>query len=136
MRNSDKTALKTVKVKRERLKEQLATNKESHQRAYEEAMSGYAKKRGELALTLAKAAQAFADEQTDSRETALSEAFQKVSYQDKPENHTREYERAIQLADWEVADEIELSVHDFNCYILDEWSWRDAFAASVLRNSG
>ena len=128
MRNSEKTALKTVKVKRERLKTTLAENKEKHQREFEEAMTGYHARRESLASDLVNAAAAFAENPKDrDLETNLQQAYHALSGQTRPSNYSKEYQRAIQLADWEVADEIELSINDFNCYVLDEWDWTRGF---------
>jgi len=134
MRQDEKTGLKMVTVRRERLRSTLLENLEKHQRDYETATDNYKRKRINLASDLVEAAQAFADDL--SEETQVSNAFSALSMQDKPMSYAKEYERAMALAEWEVADEIELSVHDFNCYVLDDWKWQGSFRRSVMSNAG
>ena len=48
-----------------------------------------------------------------------------------PKDYTESYDTAIQMLEWETADVIELSQHDFERYVLNRWEWAQAFAAST-----
>ena len=47
-----------------------------------------------------------------------------------PEDHTKDYDRAIKMLEMSVDLEIELSEKDFKQYVLDDWSWQQDFLAS------
>jgi hypothetical protein len=47
-----------------------------------------------------------------------------------PENHTKDYERAIRKMEASVYDEVKLTDAEFNQYVLNDWSWRNQFIAS------
>lgn len=44
-----------------------------------------------------------------------------------PENHTDDYVRAIEMLDWEIEDEVELTQADFTQFIKDDWGWKSHF---------
>lgn len=44
-----------------------------------------------------------------------------------PESHLEDYNRAIDLLNFSVADKVELSVSDFDAYVRNNWSWRQSF---------
>jgi hypothetical protein len=48
-----------------------------------------------------------------------------------PRDYTEEYDRALAVCEWEVGAEIQLTQEDFNRYVLDQWEWHQAFAAST-----
>lgn len=48
-----------------------------------------------------------------------------------PVDYTDSYDTAIQMLEWEVADEVTLSEHDFERYVLNKWEWARQFAAST-----
>lgn len=41
-----------------------------------------------------------------------------------PENHTAEYQRAIEMLEWETGDEVILDEHEFKQFVQDDWSWK------------
>jgi len=44
-----------------------------------------------------------------------------------PENHSQDYELAIEMLKATVYDEIELSLTEFNWYVMNDWTWKTAF---------
>jgi len=50
-----------------------------------------------------------------------------------PEDHTDDYDTAIQMLKLSVDDTIELSEHDIEEYVMDRWGWYASFAANTLR---
>jgi hypothetical protein len=53
-----------------------------------------------------------------------------------PQDHTLDYDRAIDRLKWETADQVTLSEGDFLCYVRDEWTWRKTFDANSRRYTG
>jgi hypothetical protein len=48
-----------------------------------------------------------------------------------PEDHTDEFDTAIEMLQWETADEVLLSPSDFMRYIQNRWQWAASFAANT-----
>lgn len=48
-----------------------------------------------------------------------------------PEDHTEDYDAAIEALEWEVADEVELDQREFNTLVRNQWSWAEAFASNT-----
>jgi hypothetical protein len=44
-----------------------------------------------------------------------------------PEEHTADYDRAIQMLNLHLGDTVELSEEAFTRLVQDEWGWRNAF---------
>lgn len=49
-----------------------------------------------------------------------------------PQDHSRDYERAIKMMEASVYDEVRLSVDEFDSYVLNNWEWKDNFLTSSL----
>lgn len=49
----------------------------------------------------------------------------------EPEDHTSDFDTALQMLEWEVGDTIELSRRDFQRYVLNQWEWAAGFAANT-----
>ncbi len=45
-----------------------------------------------------------------------------------PRDHTKSYDVAIQMAEWEVGETVELTQGQFQCFVMDDWDWKDEFA--------
>ena len=48
-----------------------------------------------------------------------------------PENQTSSYDKAIRMMQASIYDEVKLSDQEFNCYVLNDWSWKSKFTSSV-----
>lgn len=44
-------------------------------------------------------------------------------YFEMPEDHTKDYEKAIKMAEMSVNDQIELTSKQFDQLVMDNWSW-------------
>lgn len=53
-----------------------------------------------------------------------------------PENHEEDYVRAIEMCDWEVKDEVELTEAEFQQFVQDKWQWKNNFEASNMMYTG
>ena len=54
----------------------------------------------------------------------------------QPENHTKDYDRVIKMLEMCVNDTVELDEHTFQCYVMDDWTWKRSFLASNSNYSG
>jgi hypothetical protein len=48
-----------------------------------------------------------------------------------PEDHTEEFNTAIEMLQWETGDEVQLDQHDFQRYVQNRWQWAASFAANT-----
>jgi len=114
------SALKTVKVKKKKLLTKLRENRAKHAHDYEEAVEEYWKAlHKELGELVEKAGK--------------RKGWQYEIKADPPKDYTKEYDDAIELLEWEIADEVDLSNADFKRFIQDEWGWKKAFMATKTR---
>ena len=49
-----------------------------------------------------------------------------------PVDYTNEYDQALAALDWEVDDYVHLSQTEFNRLVLNDWEWKQQFAATSL----
>jgi hypothetical protein len=49
-----------------------------------------------------------------------------------PEDHTSEFDTAIEMLQWETGGEVQLDQHDFQRYVQNRWQWAASFAANSL----
>lgn len=136
---------RTVKVDTFKLLTALKENKEKHVKEYEEAVLGYkevAKARLEAELGKAELklqrnfqllnAKIDQFEVEDQNDTVV--LLEHVMFSMKvPQNHEKAYEVAIQMAEWEVGNTVELTQSQFQCFVLDDWDWKNEFEAVTKR---
>jgi hypothetical protein len=48
-----------------------------------------------------------------------------------PEEHTKDYDRAIHSLELDARDEIKLTEQDARCYVDDQWGWSDSYFANT-----
>lgn len=104
-------------VKREDLLIVVRSNREKHQKTFEEAWEGYKKaiiKELETALEDAKKGVRI------YRQTTLVQ----------PISQLQEYDRAIKMLEMNTQAEITLEEHEFNQFVMDKWNWSKQFAMS------
>lgn len=53
----------------------------------------------------------------------------------KPVSHAKDYYRAIDMLEYEVADVITLSSQEFAQFVKDEWLWKNDFVFAMDKNS-
>jgi len=46
----------------------------------------------------------------------------------EPEDHSKDYERAIRQLELCTECNLELEDHEFQCYVMNEWAWSERFA--------
>lgn len=101
-------------VEKQKLIDTLTTNRGNHRAIFEQALVGYRARAIELL------------EEHIARISAGK--VEKVEvYLPIPEDHTEDYDRAVELLQWETRDKIMLSRRDFETYVLDRWTWMNEF---------
>jgi hypothetical protein len=131
---------RTVTVKREKLLSKLQENLRKHEKEYAEALEGYKKvaenkltglyekSRTELEHsfhTIKGRIQCFDPNDPQPETVVLSH---QISFNlPVPQDHSGDYRIAIQMAEWEVNDEVELTQGQFQCFVLDDWEWQTDF---------
>lgn len=49
-----------------------------------------------------------------------------------PQPHVKEYDRAIQMLEMSVSDQVTMSEHMFQMYVNDEWEWKQKFITDTM----
>ena len=143
-------SMNEVVMKKEELIQALLENKARHDTLYEASVIGYwelaKEKLEEKKKTLDKAVEELRDDvfhQLGKIEKALEAkeilphavSFHGFKWDSTlnlqyPENHTKDYERAIRMMQASVYDEVRLSEHEFDAYVLNNWDWKNKFMVS------
>lgn len=134
-----------VRVNRQKLIETLKQNREQHIKQFNEAMDGYK----EVAMKeIAKAFDKLAD-RLDKRRKELEKEIESFSpetaenFSDHlvilqsvtvnmkvPVSYADAYDAAIDMANFDVRDDLELSGAEFQCFCRDVWDWSNDFTAT------
>lgn len=114
--------MQEVKVKRTDLLDRVSKNRDAHQAVFERALGDYEKA---VILELQEwLADALAGKRVQ-RKTVLIQ----------PQDHTKDYNRVIDMIEMSVDDEIVLDAHSFMRYVRDEWEWFGQFTETMASNS-
>lgn len=97
---------RTMKIKKDQLIEKILANKEAHIKEYNVAVEAYKK---EAAKQLKLAAK-------ELKGGSLKIKLQLVT----PVNNAEEYDKVVEMFQWEVNNEIELTQKEFNEYVHDD----------------
>ena len=112
-----KNKMKTVNIEREKLLETVKTNLEQHIKQYNEAVEDY--KTGIVILFQENLAKA---------QTGDLERIKTIENKPQtPVSYENQYTRVIRMLEMSSDDYIELSDHEFEHYVLDNWDWKQSF---------
>lgn len=114
--------LSSINVNKNKLLNMLYVNKQKHIEIVEEAKQGY----------IAKAKQVFEEKLKKIVEIGIVDTDLQLT---KPIDHIKDYDEAIAMLEWETKDEIELERNQFNCFVLDNWNWKNNFLVSNVQYS-
>lgn len=106
-----------VRIKKTELLEILKENREAHRSIFEDALIGYRK---EAIRLLDKALK-------DAKEGRKINTWIQLQ---EPVDQTKDYDRAIKMIEMSVDENTEVSERDFQCYVLDDWQWKQQFLAT------
>jgi hypothetical protein len=105
--------MKNITVTKTGLIAKLGENRSKHVNEYEAARIGWHQKMLD-ALTTATAE---FDRTEETKDLNFAYRFP------KPESHVDEYDRALEMLDWETENLITLSEQDFRHFVQDDWDW-------------
>jgi len=108
----------TTLIPKDDLLYRLRANRDVHRALFLKALSGYRKK---------------AIEELDAAIERIKGGSPKNVYVAlrAPEDHTRDYDRVIEMIEMDVRSEIILSEDKFASYVQDDWTWKREFVAST-----
>lgn len=107
------------KFKKSWLIEQMQKNMEKHRAAFLKAQEGYK--------------QAIIEKLENSLKAARSGKKPDLSFHFPiPTDQTKDYQRVISMLENSLEEEVVLAEHEYSMYILDEWQWKQQFAATVM----
>ena len=109
--------MREITVDKSNLLEVLKKNRTGHRAIFEEALEGYRKR------------------VVSELQSRLDAALSGVKWDAcielvQPEDHTIEYDRAIQMLEMDIDSTVKLSSTEFQNYVQDEWGWTDRFLTS------
>jgi hypothetical protein len=110
----------TITVRKVDLVAKVTENRDLHVAAHSAALDGW---RQTVKDALREAVPAF------ERDEDLS-AFNFAYKYAKPASFVDEYDRVLEMLEWETADDIRLSEDDFRHFIQDDWDWSKSFKMS------
>lgn len=112
--------MNTITVKKLDLLIKLRENKEAHVEKYKEALRGYRVKA--------------AEELTKKLEKVRSgKKFDLYSKLNEPNSHEKEYTTVIEMLEFDIKDQVEVTEQEFKAWVKDDWTWKSSFTSS---NSG
>lgn len=110
--------MKSVRVKKIELLDRVGKNRKAHRDRFLKALDGWKK---EAVRVL-----------EDAYESAKSGKLEDVRvFLQRPDDHTDEYDRAIEMLAMEVSDEVEIDADDFAHLVQDRWDWMSQFMTST-----
>lgn len=106
--------MKQVTVHKAKLVDRILKNRRAHRAIFEEALDGWKKKAISVTEKLYE----------DARAGRLSRV---QFYLPRPEDHTAEYDRALEMLGMEVGDTVTIGQEDFAHFVQDDWGWKREF---------
>jgi hypothetical protein len=106
--------LQSVRVSKQFLLDKLTANRAEHEKTYYEILEARHLK---VMDTLKK----------ELRKAKADKMYQPSLYLPLPENHTKDYDRAISILNSSLDDEFELTGSEFDNYVNDDWKWKDVY---------
>jgi hypothetical protein len=109
--------MRSVTMRKEELRGLVQANRNNHRRAFEKAIVEYRK----------------------AVITELDRMIERVKSGDviehfirlpQPDDHTKDYDQVLDMLDYSVDKNIELTHSEFAQYVQDDWGWKDAFTTT------
>lgn len=103
-----------MKFKKTYLLGEITKNRKQHREIFEEAIEGYRKK-------------AVEELNAHIERIKRGEVIAVRVYYPQPEDHTKDYDRLLEMIKMTTEDEINLTETQFAQYVQDDWSWKHQF---------
>ena len=114
--------MRNVKINKNELLKIVRENRDKHAAAYDVMVEDY--KAGMLKMAKNNLAIAKSGDLTKFKEIQM--------FIQSPEHHLDNYDRSIRMLELSVEEVIDLQQEEFSNLVLDEWSWKRAFAATGM----
>lgn len=109
--------LRTVRVAKDTILDKIKANRDDHRVKFDEAIEGYKQRSLELL-----------QEHIDRiKDNAPERVIISLPW---PEDHSEDYNRVIAQLELSLDKELELTEQEFAMYVLDQWGWKQDFAAT------
>ena len=106
--------MNTIKVHKQQLQEALLGNREKHKETFEKAYEGFRKK-------VIHNLESRLDQAKNGGKINLYIGLV------EPQDHTEDYNNAIEMLGWHTDEYIEITLKDFRQYVNDDWGWKRDF---------
>lgn len=113
-----------VTVDKSALIETVKDNRTIHEREYDKARDAYRQK---LEEHIRKLDQMVTDNKSTEMITKQMAKFDGIP---QPRNYLGDYDRAIEMLEWERNTEVLLEKDQFRQLVMDDWSWKNNFTVS------
>lgn len=110
--------MEIITVDKARLTETLQQNRAEHRAIFEEAQRVYRQKWIDLL-----------DQRLEDAKNG--ERIDRYFRIPEPEDHTADFDAALDMLTWEVEDTVDLDERTFRRLVRNEWEWRASFAANT-----
>lgn len=117
------SSMREMKMPRHQLLAALHKNLELHRAEFLEAQEGY---RRALIKEIDRMLSDARNNRAVARHISLPE----------PSDHSADYQVAIRMLDMCVDVELDISIHDFERYVMDDWGWKGKFSETVSNYKG
>lgn len=111
--------MREVRIDKERLRERVQVNRDNHRLIFERSVDGYR-----------EAVQRWFGQQMDRLRDG-DDDFEVTFTGVRPEDHTEDYERVLEMLEMSEDDTILLSQEEFARYVRDDWGWKRLFTATT-----
>lgn len=109
--------MEPITVSKGDLLAKMRENRATHREVFQAALEGY---RRYAQLVLKEHLEALGAGKTPEIRITVS----------RPSDHTRDYDRVIEMLEMHKGDEFVLNETDFSQYVRDDWSWKRQWATS------
>lgn len=99
---------------------ELKKNLAQHVKDYDEAVLGY--QRAAIAAVSVK--------KVELESNAIAPLYFDLVI---PKSHEKAYKHTIRMMELETRDEIDLTIDQFGCFVMDDWTWKQEFVGSTMR---
>lgn len=110
----ERASFDEIVVEKDRLKETLVANRDKHRAMFDEAIEGYRTRSIEL----------LEEHIQRIKKNKVEKIFVNLPV---PEDHTDDYNRALENLEWTIFDTVTLSAREFDQYVRDNWAWKAEF---------
>lgn len=107
--------MKSVKIKKDELLGVIQANRVKHSADFLEAQDKY------RVVCIQKLTERIQKIQDSKLDEDVDMNFSVIT----PTNKTDEYDRVIKMLEMSTEDVVELTSHEFDCYVRDNWDWSD-----------